>query len=240
MEDNDYLADYLKEKMAADFNVVTVKSAENCLNILKVTQVNLVVTDIGMPGMGGVELCRRVRGNTETSKLPIIVISAIASERVKTDCVLSGANIYIEKPFTIDYLTASVNSLLNMDQSGKSAMDTPPPKIVVDDRDTRFLSNLNSVIERHIGDESFSVKQLEAELFMSHSSLNRKMASLLNTTPVDYIRATRLKAAAVILKEQKVNITEVCYMVGFSTPAYFSKCFKDYFGVTPAEYVNAV
>ena len=127
-----------------------------------------------------------------------------------------------------------------MDQSGKSAMDTPPPKIVVDDRDTRFLSNLNSVIERHIGDESFSVKQLEAELFMSHSSLNRKMASLLNTTPVDYIRATRLKAAAVILKEQKMNITEVCYMVGFSTPAYFSKCFKDYFGVTPAEYVNAV
>ena len=240
VEDNDYLADYLKEKMSADFNVVTVKSAENGLNILKVAQVNLVVTDIGMPGMGGVELCRRVRGNTETSKLPIIVISAIASERVKTDCVLGGANIYIEKPFTIDYLTASVNSLLNMDQSGKSAMDTPPPKIVVDDRDTRFLSNLNSVIERHIGDESFSVKQLEAELFMSHSSLNRKMASLLNTTSVDYIRATRLKAAAVILKEQKVNITEVCYMVGFSTPAYFSKCFKDYFGVTPAEYVNAV
>ena len=240
VEDNDYLADYLKEKMAEDFNVITVKSAENGLNILKVVRVNLVLTDIGMPGMGGVELCRRIRGNAETSELPIIVISAIASEKVKTDCVLGGANIYIEKPFTIDYLTASVNSLLSKQSPGTSAMETPPPKIVVEDRDTRFLNNLNAVIERHIGDESFSVKQLEAELFMSHSSLNRKMASLLNTTSVDYIRAMRLKAAAEILKQRDVNVSELGYLVGFSTPAYFSKCFKDFFGVSPSEFANQV
>lgn len=240
VEDNDFLADFLRAKLSEDYNVMTVRSAENGLNILKVTRVDLVLTDIGMPGMGGIELCRKIREKSETSEIPIIVISAISSESVKTDCVLSGANIYIEKPFTIDYLTASISNILSKRQIGQYTIETPPPQIVIEDRDARFLSNLNAVIERHLGDESFGVKQLEEEMFMSHSSLNRKMASLLNTTPVDYIRSTRLKAAAVILKQKDVIISEVGYMVGFSTPAYFSKCFKDFFGVTPAEFVNTV
>lgn len=238
VEDNENLSDYLKEKLSSEFNPIAVKSAEGALNILKSVVVDLVLTDISMPGIGGIELCRRIKEKPDISGIPIIVISAIASESAKIECIENGAGMYIEKPFTIDYLVASVNSLLSKRQPELKDAEMPSFQIAVEDRDAKFLSNLNSIVERHIGDESFSVKQMEEELFMSHSSLNRKMANLLNTTPVDYIRTARLKAAAAILKEKDVNISEVGYKVGFSTPSYFSKCFKDYFGVTPAEYAR--
>lgn len=238
IENDEKLSEYLKEKLSAVFNPITATSAKRGLNILKLVNVDLILTDIGMSGMKGGELCRLIKEDPDNSNLPVIVISAVASETVKIECIENGADIYIEKPFTIDYLIASINNLLRKSQSGTKSLDMQPVRIMVEDRDSKFLSNLNAVIESHISDESFTVKQLEEELFLSHSSLNRKMATLLNTTPVDYIRTSRLKTAASILKSKDVNVSELCYMVGFSTRQYFYKCFKDYFGVAPSEYAK--
>lgn len=238
VEDNDSLSGYLKEKLSSEFNPIIVSTAESGLSLLKTVNVDMVLTDISMPGIGGVELCKRIKSSPSNAGLPIIVISAIASESAKIESIRNGANIFIEKPFTIDYLIASINSLLNKVHFDQTQSHIPNVQISIEDRDAKFLSNLNSIIERHISDESFSVKQLEDELFMSHSSLNRKMASLLNATPVDYMRTVRLQAAAAILKDNDVNVSEVCYMVGFSTRQYFYKCFKDYYGIAPVEYAK--
>jgi len=245
VEDNSELAGFLVDRMDKIFEIISVESAESALKIISKRRIDVILTDISMPGMGGIEFCRKLSGDFENSHIPIVVISAISSESTKIRCMENGASLYLVKPFTIEYLVSCINGILKKRMALRASMHKEPDqldnlaKYDIEDRDAEFLRSLDIIVEKHISDEGFNVRQLEEELHMSHTSLNRKMNGLLNMTSVEYIRTKRLNVAARLLRSKDVIPSEVCYLVGFSTPSYFSKCFKDYFGKTPAEYVRS-
>lgn len=233
VEDNPELLGYLKTKMEADYNVIAVDSAEAALKVLGEQQISLVLTDIGLTRMSGIQLCSKITSNFATSHIPVVMISAISSESTKVKCMESGATMYIEKPFTIEYLTSCIGSILNRtpEVAGLATFN-------VTDKDAEFLKRLEKVVADNIGDDTFSVKQLENELMMSHTALYKKTMGLLNTSPVDYIRSRRLTIAAQLIRQNGVFISEVCYKVGFSSPSYFTKCFREAYGMAPSEYAR--
>lgn len=245
VEDNHDLNVYLKKKLRQDYNVLAVSSGEKALMLLRKYKVDIILTDIVLEGMDGIELCRKVSEDFEISHIPVIVLSAISSVDVKIRAVENGAVLYIEKPFTLEYLLACVKGILDKRQQLKSLAreDLSRPDMAsfgLVNRDEDFLRRLDRIVSGNIGNPEFAVKQLEEAMYMSRSSLTRKIKGLLNITPVDYIRAKRLSTAAAMLRTGHTQVNEVCYAVGFGSPSYFAKCFKNQYGVLPAEYARSV
>ena len=240
VEDNGDLAAYLKRKLKDNYGIIAVPSAEKALEKLEKYKPDLILTDIGLQSMSGVELCRKVSGNPATSHIPIIVISAISSVDTKIKCMENGATIYIEKPFSQDYLEACIKGVLEKRKNIKAAYREAPmaPAVDLPDRDEDFIRRLDELINANIGDASFTNKQMEQALFVSRSSLNRRVRALLGTTPNDYLRRRRLEVAADMLSRGKARINEISFSVGFNSPSYFAKCFKEAYGVLPADYMK--
>ena len=242
VEDNADLLSYLALKVGDEYNVVPASSAESALDIVDKRRIDIIVTDISLGAMNGIELCRRICADFETSHIPVVMISAISSEQTKIKCMEVGAAVYIEKPFTIDYLKACMAGILRSRSSLKTiyslsgAESTDLSAFNIEEKDSTFLAHLEAVVMKHIGDDTFSVRQLESELYMSHTALNKKMNGLLNISPIDYIRTKRLSIAARLIAQGEGRINEVCYSVGFTSPSYFTKCFKAAYGLTPTEY----
>ncbi len=240
VEDNADLSSYLRRKLRQNYKTIAVPSAEKALEVLHQESVDVLLTDIGLENMSGVELCRRVSRDNSISHIPIIVISAISSTETKIKCMENGATMYIEKPFSQDYLDACIKGVLEKRRIQKEAWRGVPsvPHVELQNRDEDFIRRLNQLISDNIGDPSFSNGQIEEALFISRSSLNRRVKELLGTTPSEYVHKKRLAAAAEMLRSGRVRINEVAYAVGFNSPSYFAKCFKKEFGVLPAEYMN--
>ena len=245
VEDNHDLNVYLKKKLRSEYNVLAVPSGEKALTLLRKYKVDIILTDIVLEGMDGIELCRKVSEDFEISHIPVIVLSAISSVEVKIRAVENGAVLYIEKPFTLEYLLACIKGTLDKRRQLKALAREDPvcPDMAsfgLVNRDEDFLRRLDRIVSGNIGNPEFAVQQLEEAMYMSRSSLTRKIKGLLNITPVDYIRTKRLSAAAAMLRTGHTHVNEVCYAVGFSSPSYFSKCFKALYGVLPAEYARSV
>lgn len=243
VEDNKDLLEFLRSKLQDRYNISIAASARQAMTLIGQHNVDMIITDINMPGVDGIEFCRKIRDNFDTSHIPVIVMSANADEKAKILSMESGASFYIEKPFTIEYLNVVIDGILKarqslLDSAQQNGSGLELSEFKIEDKDALFLKKLSAVVDEHLQDDGFSASQLEEALFISHASLNRKMKGLIGTTPVEYIRAKRLNRAAALLKEGNLSITEVCYMVGFSAPSYFTRCFKEYFGKTPAEYTK--
>ncbi|MDD6253649.1 MAG: two-component regulator propeller domain-containing protein [Bacteroidales bacterium] len=241
VEDNAELSSYLTRKLGEHYNVLPAGTAEEGLRILKRQDVDIILTDIALPSMSGVEFCSRVTTDIELSHIPVVVVSAITSESTKISCIENGASLYIEKPFTLEYLFACIKGIMAKRESLKKTYRTATSEIDVRqynlvDTDKDFLRRLDEAVIANISDPSFSSKQMEEALFLSRSTLIRKVKALLGTTPNDYLKKKRLAEAARLLSESNVRINEVCYAVGFNSPSWFAKCFKDEYGVLPADY----
>ena len=242
VEDNADLLEYLKNQLSASYRVLTSPSAEVAVGLIRQWPVELVITDIALNAVSGVELCRIITTNFETSHIRVIVISAISSNDVKISCMENGASLYIEKPFSLDYLTASIKGIferrkrLKQASSGLNMKEVDSGQFNLMSADGEFLKKLNTLISDNINNPSFTSKQLEEQLFLSRSTLIRKVRALLDTTPNDYIRARRLAAAAKLLTMESCRINEVCYAVGFNSPSWFARCFKERYGMLPSEY----
>lgn len=243
VEDNTELLHYLKRKLSPEYMVIGVTTAEKALEKIAKHRVDLLITDVGLPSMSGAELCAKVNSDPKTAHIPIIVLSAISGVKTKMKCMEGGASMYIEKPFSLDYLQTCIKSVLEKRKSIKNAYiveDQTLSRLRLDlpDRDDDFVKRLDKLIADNISDPHFSNKQIEEALFVSRSSLNRKMKLLLGTTPNDYIRKKRLDLAAQMLSRGGVRVNEVCYAVGFNSPSYFAKCFREVYGTLPAEYAR--
>ena len=189
------------------------------------------------------ELCHKVNSDPELSHIPVIVVSAISSVETKMKCMEYGACNYIEKPYSMDYLLACIKGALEKRAALRAVYGSTPGTLEnihanLINRDEDFLRKLEKVVLENMCNPSFSNKQLEEMLFMGHSTLNRKMKALLNTTPNEYIRSKRLALAAEMLMEGGSRINEICYAVGFNSPSYFAKCFKSAYGKLPVEWVR--
>ena len=193
-----------------------------------------------MPQMDGIELCKQVKENINYSHIPFIMLTAKATIKNKIDGLEAGADVYIEKPFSIDFLHAQISSLLsNREKIRKAFASMPLTKaetIALNKADTIFLNKVNEVILKNISDPDFHVDQLADALAMSRSSLFRKIKGLSGFSANEYIRIMRLKKAAELLKETDHSINEVCYLVGFSYPSYFTKLFYKQFGIYPKDF----
>lgn len=241
VEDNTDLLGYLKRKLSEEFKVMGVTSAEAALQKTSKYNVDLILTDIGLKEMNGVEFCSRISSDPRTAHIPVIVLSAISTMKTKVACMENGATMYIEKPFSMDYLISCIKSVMEKRKQMKNAYAGNSMDKVMDDipdRDEDFLRKLDTIVAEHISDPDFNNTTIEEALYLSHSSLNRRMKALLGTTPNDYIRRKRLALAAQMLSRGGVRINEVCYAVGFNSPSYFAKCFKNEYGVLPAEWIK--
>lgn len=243
VEDNADLSSYLRRKLRDQYRVTVAPTAERAWELLRQQDADLVLTDIALTGMSGLELCRKIGSDFETSHIPVIILSALSSTKSKIIGMECGATLYIEKPFSMEYLQACIRSILDKRSALKNAFRSKAMPLAahlynLPHSDEEFLTRLDSIILANISDPNFSNEQLAEAFFLSKSTLNRKIKGLLDTTPNDYIRTKRLTVAAQMLTENRCRINEVCYSVGFNTPSYFAKCFRKFYGTLPAEYMK--
>lgn len=212
------------------------------LEKLKENDVTLIVSDWMMPRMDGVELCKALRADQAISHIPFILLTAKTDTNSKIEGMDCGADAYIEKPFSVQYLEACIKNLLdlrNLLRQKFSKMPLVPLNSIANNSmDNKFLTRINEIIEQNFSNSELSVDFLAEELCISRSGLFAKIKTLANVTPNELIQIVRLKKAAALLSESKYRINEICYMVGFNNPSYFAKCFQKQFGIKPGEFVN--
>ena len=242
VDDDEDMRNFVQAHFAKTYRVLTAEDGKQALRILNKCDVTLIVSDWMMPEMDGPEFCRSVRMNPKTSHLPFIMLTAKTDDASKAEGMNCGADIFIEKPFSMKYLEASVNHLIEMRRLLKSKFSHTPlepiQEIAPTKIDNDFLVQMEKVIEENLSNPEMNVAFLAARLGMSRSSLFNKIRGLADVTPNEMIQVIRLKKAARLLREKHYRISEVSYMVGFSSPSYFTKCFQKQFGMKPAEFAE--
>ena len=242
VEDSPEMQSFVVRQLSSEYQVLTALNGVEALNVLKEHTVNLVITDIMMPEMDGLELCEHLKSELDYSHIPIILLTAKTTLQAKIEGMKLGADVYIEKPFSVEYLKVCVSNLLsNREKLRVSFVHSPfvqTNSMAMTKADETFLKTLKEVVVENMQNPDFCLDDMASLLNMSRSSLNRKIKGILDMTPNDYIRLERLKKAAQLLKEGECKINEVCYMTGFNTPSYFTKCFQKQFGILPKDFVK--
>ena len=240
MEDNEELLYLMKRILSRNYHVLIAKNGIEALEIVKENEIDIVISDVMMPEMDGLELCRNLKSDLETSHIPVILLTAKNTVEDRVECYNAGADGYIAKPFELKILEARINNFINHKRSKqeefRSNADAQIDALETSVVDKEFFDKVVSVIETNISEGDFDVVQLADALAVSKSSLYRKMKVATGLSPIEFIRNIRLKHGSQLLKNRSISVAEVAYECGFSNPKYFATCFKDEFGVTPKEY----
>jgi len=242
VDDSEDMVAFLVENFKNAYQVETAGDGIEALAILQKQEVNIIISDWMMPRMDGAELCRRVRRDPLTSHIPFVMLTAKTDDDSKIQGMDVGADTYIEKPFSLQYLEACIRNMLNIRRRLMERFSTQPlepvTEIASNPTDNEFLLKMNKLIEENFSNSELNVNFLADKLNISRSGLFAKIKTLADVTPNEMIQIVRLKKAAQLLKEGKYQINEICYMVGFSNPSYFSKCFQKQFGIKPGEFIG--
>lgn len=242
IEDNYELRNYLKNLLNQIYRVVTASNGKQGLETALTILPDLVITDVMMPQMDGLEVCRQLKNDIQTSHIPVILLTALNEPEKQVGGFQSGADAYITKPFDENILIALIQNLIQSrkklrDIYSVSASDwTNGMEFMSSDR--RLIEKATAIIEKHLNDNTFVIEQLATELGISTSSLFRKLKVLTNQSPTEFIRYIRLKKAIKLMNEGNSNIDEISFVVGFNSHSYFTSSFKKQFGKTPSEYLN--
>ena len=242
VDDSEDMVTFLADSLGKKYDVATTHDGIEALHQLSRQNFSLIVSDWMMPRMDGAELCRQVRRNPLSSHIPFIMLTAKTDDGSKVKGMNIGADAYIEKPFSVEYLEACIRNILTIRrqlfEKFSTEPFTPATDMASNDTDNEFLKKMTKIIEDNIANSDLSVTFLAEELGISRSGLFAKIKAIADVTPNEMIQIIRLKRAAAMLHEGKYLISEVGYNVGFSNPSYFSKCFQKQFGVRPVDYVN--
>ncbi len=240
IEDNEELSYFMKQQFDEEFNVLLAPDGKSGLSILEAEPVDLIISDLMMPVMDGIELCKIVRSKLSMSHIPFIMLSAQSNLQFKVNSLKTGADDYIEKPYSYEFLRARIYNLLTARKRIKQLYQNSPDQDIKPIAHTRadeeFLTKLIGLIHEKLDDINLDVDVLSALMNMSRASLYRKLKGISELTPNDFIRLTRLKKASQLLNEGQYRINEIADIVGFSSPSYFSKCFHKQFGVLPKDF----
>ena len=243
VDDDEDMRQFVKAHFEKMYTVYTADNGKDALRKLGKHPVSLIISDWMMPEMDGSEFCRRVRENSEYSHLPFVMLTAKTDDAAKTESMNCGADVYIEKPFSMKYLEASVRQLLEMRRLLRSKFSHTPlepiAEIAPTQVDNAFLERMSRIIEENVANPELNVAFLAEKMGMSRSSLFNKIRGLADITPNEMIQLVKLKKGAQLLKEGNYRISEISNMVGFSSPSYFAKCFQKQFGVKPMDFVAA-
>ena len=244
VEDNDDVRNYLHVRLCKKYNVIEATNGAEGLQLSLEKMPDLIISDIVMPQMTGVEMCRTLKANVQTSHIPIILLTAQTDSVNKIEGLETGADDYVFKPFDSNELEVRVKNLIQsrrllaerFSQSRKLVLE--PSEITITPLDEIFMQKVLACIEANIADSAFRVEDLSKELGMSRMPLYKKIKALTGQTAVEFVRNIRLKRAAQLLKQQQLNVAEITYEVGFTDLQYFRTCFKKEFGVSPSEYAK--
>jgi len=242
VEDNIDLLNLIEESLDPFFTVLKSGNGKEALDILAKDNIDLIVSDIMMPEMDGLELSKTIKSDVNYSHIPIILLTAKTTIDSKIEGLEYGADVYIEKPFSVKYLQKQIENLLKLKMTYQKLMTVYPAPSTVDisisKKDQEFIDKLHAEIENHIAELDFSIDNIAETMFMSRSSFYRKIKSITGMSPNDYLKVFRLNKAAELLLENNHSISEICDMVAFSSSSYFAKCFKAQFGVLPKDYTG--
>jgi DNA-binding response OmpR family regulator len=243
VDDNAEMLSFLEKKLIANnYRVIRATNGEEALRLLKSEYVDILISDVMMPVMDGYELTKAIKSDVKFSHIPIILLTAKTQMEDKLTGLEIGASAYIEKPFAIEYLLATISSIVSNREHLRLRLEKNPVTKASGSNltkvDEEFLRRLNEIIQANFDNPDFSIDDVIYQMGVGRTTFYRKIKGLLDLSPYDYIRIERLKRAATLFGEGHTNVSEVCYMVGFSSPGYFSKCFQKQFGVSPKEYIQ--
>jgi DNA-binding response OmpR family regulator/two-component sensor histidine kinase len=242
VDDSDDMLEFLSSNFCQQYQVTTAHDGIEALDLLSKHEYDLIISDWMMPRMDGAAFCKQVRSNPLTSHIPLILLTAKTDEQSKVEGMDIGADAYIEKPFSLQYLEACIRNIIAMRkkliEKFSSEPTAPITEIASNPTDDKFLKQMTRIIEENIANSDLSVNLLAEQLGISRSGLFAKIKTLADVTPNEMIQIIRLKRAAQLLQEGKYLISEVGYMVGFSNPSYFTKCFQKQFGIKPGDYIK--
>jgi ligand-binding sensor domain-containing protein/AraC-like DNA-binding protein len=242
VDENAEMRRYLRMELRKHFNIETCSDADEAWAKVVATLPDAVVTDIITGGsMDGTDLCEKIRRNPTTSLIPVLILTSQWDDDTIRRCTESGADRHLVKPVPVDLLRSTVQQLISTREAIRNKYTNDVTydygEITISSADDTFLPRTVEIIKANIGDPDFGVEELSREIGMSRVHLNRKLKETISLSPGTFIKSIRLKQAAYLLVNNKVNISEVAYKVGFSTHSYFSSTFKDYFGLPPKEFV---
>ncbi|MDR0575223.1 MAG: response regulator [Tannerella sp.] len=242
VEDNEEFRRFLVEQLSGQFNMLQAGDGKQGLEIASRKYPDLIISDLMMPEMNGLELCEKIKNNLQTSHIPVILLTARLSDEAKIDSYRAGADSYISKPFNFEVLHTRIEMLIEQQEKRKrlfrEAINVQPGSITTTSLDEEFIRKALQLIEKNIDNPDYSNDDLSRDLGMSRSCMYPKFQSITGQTPNHFIRSIRLKRAAQLLQTGAHTVSEISWMVGFNDIKYFNKYFKEEFGKTPTQYRN--
>lgn len=256
VDDSDDFREFMRDVLT-DYQVIEAVNGKDAWQKIIEVRPDVILSDVMMPVMDGIELCRMVKSNEETASIPFVMLTARLAAEHRVEGLESGADDYITKPFNIDMLNLRIRNLLGwarrsarrsfLDKNKEEKKDSSQPKeraipkgelgdFEMTANDRKFLADVDKYIKDMMGDPDTSVESMSAHLCMSRVQLYKRMVSLTGTTPSEYLRAKRIKRAEELIHSDELNISEIAYTVGFNNPRYFSKYFQEAYGLTPSQY----
>jgi signal transduction histidine kinase/DNA-binding response OmpR family regulator/ligand-binding sensor domain-containing protein len=245
VDDNPQVCNLISSLLIEEYNIYTAHNGDEALDIIAIEHIDLVVSDVIMPNMDGLELCSMIKSDINTSHIPVILLTAKGELEQRIEGIEAGADSYIPKPFHPKHLLVRVEKLLEaMERFRKSFKDyTPKPQSeqfqVLSLKDRKLLASLTEYIEENLENSSLNSDSLSSHQAMSKTQLYRKIKVLTDLTPHGLIKHIRLKKAALLLKQGDKTVSEVFYEIGFNNRTYFYRSFKEAYGVTPGEYIKS-
>ncbi|WP_301246750.1 hybrid sensor histidine kinase/response regulator transcription factor, partial [Phocaeicola sartorii] len=245
VEDNTDIREYIRSSFTEFYEVITAKDGKEGWELAQGRIPNIIVSDIMMPVMDGIELCKRVKEDMRTSHIPVILLTAKDSLQDKEEGYASGADSYLTKPFSAKLLHSRINNLLENRKKIASLLalaDTQPKQESavnsLNKLDNEFLQKITQIIEENLEMEKMDIAFIADKMCMSHSTLYRKIKGLTDMSANEFIRKVKMRKGAELLMSGQYTISEIAYMIGFSSVAYFRQCFKDEYGMSPSDYVK--
>lgn len=243
VEDNDDFRFYLKDNLSLQYNIIEAKEGREGWDKVISRLPDLVVTDIMMPGMNGIDLCRKIKNDPRVSHTPVILLTARTAEEQKLEGFESGAEDYITKPFSFEILQSRIRNLIlqreNLQKEFPRRIDVKASNVQITSLDEKLISKALKVVESRLSDADFTVEELARELGMSRVHLYKKLQALTGKSPIEFIRTLRLQHAAQLLEKSQLTVSEIAYKVGFNNPKYFARYFKEEYKMLPSAYSSS-
>ena len=242
VDDNQDMLSFVSACMRESYHVHTATDGVAALNLLEQEQIDLIISDVMMPGMDGFELCQRVKTDINLSHIPVILLTARTTDVSRIEGLQLGADDYITKPFNVEILRLRVKKFIDWEQNNhrefRQKMNIEPSEITITPLDEQFIKKAIALVEKNIADSDFSVETMATEVGMSRTTLYKKLMAITGQGPAEFIRTIRIKRGRALLETSQMQVTEIAYAVGFTTVKSFTMNFKAEYGMTPSEFRN--
>ncbi|GAB3641024.1 two-component regulator propeller domain-containing protein [Spirosoma arcticum] len=240
VEDNEDFRFYLKDNLSRQYTLLEAANGREGWNLVQAHRPDLVVSDVMMPEMDGIALCRRIKADRHTAHIPVLLLTARSAEEQRLEGFETGASDYITKPFNAQLLHARIGNLIAQQNLLKKALQPPvditPGEITITSLDDKLIQKALAIVEKNMANADFSVEELSHEMNMSRVHLYKKLLALTDKSPIEFIRIIRLRRAAQLLGKSQLTVAEVAYEVGFNSPKNFAKYFKQEYGMIPSQF----